>query len=119
MSAMPLISLAAETSQSDVITIYHDFMLDEKTIKNIFLCFSLFFMWGCCVFASMKDPFYDSDLYRGDGGDGSGNWMYKKMEDEEMMARQELWREEAARELEERVGELRQVEEAEKEKELV
>ncbi|KAI5059112.1 hypothetical protein GOP47_0025431 [Adiantum capillus-veneris] len=111
VAAMPLLSLAAEFTQQKVETIYNDWMIDEMTLKNIYLCFSLFFVWGCCVFGSMKDPFYDSDLYRGEGGDGSGHWLYQKEEDEEVKAREEL-----AREIEERVGELRESKEA---KELV
>lgn len=118
VAALPLFSLAAE-QEIQYISVYNSWRMDELTLKNIYLVFSLFFCWGCCVFGSMNEPFYDSDTYRGAGGDGSGNWMYKLEEEEEVEAREELWREELAREIEERVGEIRELEEAEKEKELV
>lgn len=119
MAVLPVLSPAEAGSHYELTTFYNDWTLDEKTLKNIYLCFSLFFVWGCCVYGSMKDPFYDSDVYRDAGGDGSGNWLYKLEEEEEVQAREELWREELAREMEERVEELRELEEGEKEKELV
>jgi len=27
----------------------------------------------------IQDPYYDSETYRGDGGDGTGNWIYEKV----------------------------------------
>ena len=27
----------------------------------------------------MQDPFYDSEYYRKDGGDGTGHWVYDKV----------------------------------------
>eukprot|EP00250_Pteridium_aquilinum_P022623 c25475_g1_i1 orf=313-858(-) len=119
VAVLPLLSLAAELPHFEVNTVYNDWKMDEMTLKNIYLCFSLFFVWGCCVYGSMKDPFYDSDVYRDAGGDGTGNWLYTLEEEEEVQAREELWREELAREIEERVGELKELEEVEKEKELV
>ncbi|KAH0455944.1 hypothetical protein IEQ34_015976 [Dendrobium chrysotoxum] len=65
-----------------------------------------------------NDPFYDSESYRKDGGDGSAHWLYEKQEDIEEQARAELWREELIEEIEKKVGGLRELEES-KEEELV
>ncbi|KAF3633613.1 Photosynthetic NDH subunit of subcomplex B 4, chloroplastic [Capsicum annuum] len=66
-----------------------------------------------------RDPYYDSEQYRGDGGDGTGHWVYEKQEDIEEAARAELWREELIEEIEQKVGGLRELEEAKKEEQLV
>ncbi|OAY79272.1 Photosynthetic NDH subunit of subcomplex B 4, chloroplastic [Ananas comosus] len=69
---------------------------------------------------SMKqDPFYDGEEYRKDGGDGTVHWVYEKQEDIEEAARAELWREELIEEIEQKVGGLRELEEAGKEEEYV
>lgn len=31
------------------------------------------------MFCVIQDPYYDSETYRGDGGDGTGNWTYEKV----------------------------------------
>lgn len=31
------------------------------------------------LFDIIQDPYYDSETYRGDGGDGTGNWIYEKV----------------------------------------
>ncbi|KAH9295702.1 hypothetical protein KI387_039290, partial [Taxus chinensis] len=94
--------------------------LDEEGTKNVYTFYICFTVWGCCVFGSMKDPFYDGDPYRKDGGDGSQNWMYEKEDEDEVSAREELWREELIQEIEQKVGGLSKVEEAvKKEKEPV
>uniref|UniRef100_A0A0F7GZJ8 Photosynthetic NDH subcomplex B 4 n=1 Tax=Habenaria pantlingiana TaxID=1498489 RepID=A0A0F7GZJ8_9ASPA len=92
--------------------------LNDEEIKNVYTMYVMFTCWGCCFFASMKDPFYDGESYRKDGGDGSVNWIYEKQEDIEEQARAELWREELIEEIEKKVGGLRELEEA-KEEELV
>ena len=66
----------------------------------------------------MKDPFYDSEAYRGQGGDGTVHWYYDRQEDLEASAREELLREELLEEIEQRVGGLRELEEAAKEEQL-
>ncbi|GLJ50281.1 hypothetical protein SUGI_1070820 [Cryptomeria japonica] len=88
--------------------------LDEEATKNVYTFYICFTIWGCCVFGSMKDPFYDGDPYRKDGGDGSQNWMYEKEEQDEASAREELLREELIQEIERKVGGLSKLEEAEK-----
>ena len=35
-----------------------------------------FFIDNCFV---LQDPFYDSEGYRGDGGDGTDHWIYEKV----------------------------------------
>ncbi|KAK3005596.1 hypothetical protein RJ639_016959 [Escallonia herrerae] len=86
----------------------------EDTFYIMFIC------WGCCFFGATKDPYYDSEQYRKDGGDGTGHWVYEKQEDTEESARAELWREELIEEIEQKVGGLRELEEASKrEEELV
>uniref|UniRef100_A0A0F7CYS2 Photosynthetic NDH subcomplex B 4 n=1 Tax=Goodyera fumata TaxID=1390594 RepID=A0A0F7CYS2_9ASPA len=92
--------------------------LNDEEIKNVYTMYIMFTCWGCCFFASMKDPFYDGESYRKDGGDGSVHWLYEKQEDIEEQARAELWREELIEEIEKKVGGLRELEEA-KEEELV
>ncbi|PON36766.1 Photosynthetic NDH subunit of subcomplex B [Parasponia andersonii] len=86
--------------------------LSDNQIKNVYVAYMLFTGWGCLVFGSMKDPYYDSEQYRKDGGDGSGHWVYQKQEDIEETARSELWREELIEEIEQKVGGLRELEEA-------
>ncbi|KAK2965314.1 hypothetical protein RJ640_010639 [Escallonia rubra] len=86
--------------QRDLITHKSVWHLNDETIKN--------------------DPYYDSEQYRKDGGDGTGHWVYEKQEDIEESARAELWREELIEEIEQKVGGLRELEEAGKrEEELV
>ncbi|ERM94539.1 photosynthetic NDH subunit of subcomplex B 4, chloroplastic isoform X1 [Amborella trichopoda] len=90
-------------------TIWH---LSDTAIKNVYAFYIMFTVWGCCVFGSTKDPFYDGEQYRKDGGDGTGHWIYDKQEDMEAEARAELWREELIEEIEQKVGGLRELEEA-------
>ncbi|KAL5544506.1 hypothetical protein UlMin_008290 [Ulmus minor] len=86
--------------------------LSDEAIKNVYIFYIMFTCWGCLFFGSMKDPYYDSELYRKDGGDGTGFWVYEKQEDMEESARAELWREELIEEIEQKVGGLRELEEA-------
>ncbi|OEL35204.1 hypothetical protein BAE44_0003777 [Dichanthelium oligosanthes] len=65
-----------------------------------------------------QDPFYDSDAYRSQGGDGTVHWYYDKQEDLEASAREDLLREELLEEIEQRVGGLRELEEAGREEQL-
>uniref|UniRef100_A0A7N0V3J5 Photosynthetic NDH subcomplex B 4 n=1 Tax=Kalanchoe fedtschenkoi TaxID=63787 RepID=A0A7N0V3J5_KALFE len=95
-------------------TIWH---LNDEQIKNVYTLYIMFTAWGCCYFGSVKDPYYDSDAYRKDGGDGTGHWVYEKQEEIEENARAELWREELIEEIEQKVGGLRELEEAGKKKE--
>ncbi|PWZ20253.1 Photosynthetic NDH subunit of subcomplex B 4, chloroplastic [Zea mays] len=67
---------------------------------------------------SKQDPFYDSETYRSQGGDGTVHWYYDRQEDLEASAREELLREELLEEIEQRVGGLRELEEASKEEQL-
>lgn len=36
-------------------------------------------IWIFFLFDIIQDPYYDSETYRGDGGDGTGNWIYEKV----------------------------------------
>ncbi|KAK3003430.1 hypothetical protein RJ639_018609 [Escallonia herrerae] len=104
--------------QRDLITHKSVWHLNDETIKNVYTFYIMFICWGCCFFGATKDPFYDSEQYRKDGGDGTGHWVYEK--DIEESSRAELWREELIEEIEQKVGGLRELEETGKrEDELV
>ncbi|KAK1407317.1 hypothetical protein QVD17_38931 [Tagetes erecta] len=123
LNALPDLTLMAVLvehveGQRDLITHKSIWHLNDQTIKNIYTLYIMFTVWGCCFFGSTKDPYYDSDQYRKDGGDGTGHWVYEKQEDIEEKARAALWREELIEEIEQKVGGLRELEEA-KEEELV
>ncbi|XP_078174661.1 NDH dependent flow 6 [Carex rostrata] len=85
--------------------------LSDASIKNVYIFYFMFTVWGCCFFASMNDP-YDRDDYRSQGGDGTAHWWYDKQEDIEQANRAELYREELIEEIEQKVGALREIEEA-------
>ncbi|KAG2653972.1 hypothetical protein PVAP13_1NG418400 [Panicum virgatum] len=106
-----------EMSRDYVVTksIWH---LSDATLKSVYTFYAMFTVWGVCFFASMKDPFYDSDAYRSQGGDGTVHWYYDRQEDLEASAREELMREELLEEIELRVGGLRELEEAGREEQL-
>ncbi|CAL4967063.1 unnamed protein product [Urochloa decumbens] len=106
-----------ENSRDYVVTksIWH---LSDAALKSVYTFYAMFTVWGVCFFASMKDPFYDSDAYRSQGGDGTVHWYYDKQEDLEASAREELLREELLEEIEQRVGGLRELEEAGREEQL-
>nr|XP_043606216.1 photosynthetic NDH subunit of subcomplex B 4, chloroplastic isoform X2 [Erigeron canadensis] len=123
MNAIPHLSLMAVLvehmeGQRDLITHKSIWHLTDQQIKNIYTLYIMFTVWGCCFFGATKDPYYDSEYYRKDGGDGTGHWVYEKQEDIEEKARAALWREELIEEIEQKVGGLRELEEA-KEEELV
>ncbi|KAF0935223.1 hypothetical protein E2562_031260 [Oryza meyeriana var. granulata] len=92
--------------------------LSDAALKSVYTFYAMFTVWGICFFASMKDPFYDSEAYRGQGGDGTVHWYYDRQEELEASAREELLREELLEEIEQRVGGLRELEEAAKEEQL-
>ncbi|XP_021891863.1 photosynthetic NDH subunit of subcomplex B 4, chloroplastic [Carica papaya] len=98
--------------QRDIITNKSIWHLSDQAIKNVYTFYIMFTCWGCMFFGSTKDPYYDSEAYRKDGGDGTGHWVYDKQEDIEESARAELWREELIEEIEQKVGGLRELEEA-------
>ncbi|KAJ6888523.1 photosynthetic NDH subunit of subcomplex B 4 [Populus alba x Populus x berolinensis] len=110
----PLMAVMVEhiEGQRDLITHKSIWHLSDRAIKNVYVFYLMFTCWGCLFFGSMKDPYYDSEAYRKDGGDGSGHWVYDKQEDIEESARAELWREELIEEIEQKVGGLRELEEA-------
>ncbi|KAF3496384.1 hypothetical protein DY000_02057418 [Brassica cretica] len=129
---LPLMAVMVQQIEGmrDIITEKHVWHLSDKAIKNVYLFYIMFTCWGCLYFGSAKDPFYDSEEYRGDGGDGTGYWVYETIaaenlkqnifsfgrfglaEDIEEKARAELWREELIEEIEQKVGGLRELEEA-------
>ncbi|KAL2632771.1 hypothetical protein R1flu_004250 [Riccia fluitans] len=93
--------------------------LSEETMKSFDMALAFVFCWGCCVFGSMSDKFYESDLYRGPGGNGTGHWIYDQEAREEAAARDEMWSEDLLKEIEGKSGEGLLAEETEREKELV
>ncbi|CDP12275.1 unnamed protein product [Coffea canephora] len=117
----PLMAVLVEHAegQRDLITHKSIWHLSDQAIKNVYTFYIMFTCWGCCFFGSTKDPYYDSEEYRGDGGDGTGHWVYEKQEDIEERARAQLWREELIEEIEQKVGGLKELEEAGKKEELV
>ncbi|XP_050257769.1 photosynthetic NDH subunit of subcomplex B 4, chloroplastic [Quercus robur] len=117
----PLMAVLVEhmDGQRDLITHKFVWHLSDQAIKNVYAFYTIFTCWGCLFFSAMKDPFYDSEQYRGDGGDGSGNCFYEKQDDIEESSRAELWREELIEEIEQKVGGLRELEEAGKKEELI
>uniref|UniRef100_A0A0E0K560 Uncharacterized protein n=1 Tax=Oryza punctata TaxID=4537 RepID=A0A0E0K560_ORYPU len=91
--------------------------LSDAALKSV--CESSSFHLSYNTFyAFFTDPFYDSEAYRGQGGDGTVHWYYDRQEDLEASAREELLREELLEEIEQRVGGLRELEEAAKEEQL-
>ncbi|KAK4726852.1 hypothetical protein R3W88_031769 [Solanum pinnatisectum] len=117
----PLMAVLVEhmEGQRDLITHKSVWHLSDEAMKNVYTFYIMFTVWGCCFFGSTKDPYYDSEQYRGDGGDGTGHWVYEKQEDIEEEARSALWREELIEEIEQKVGSLRELEEAGKKEQLV
>ncbi|XWS60520.1 hypothetical protein CRYUN_Cryun07bG0042800 [Craigia yunnanensis] len=99
-------------AQREIITNKSIWHLSDEAIKKVYAFYIMFTCWGCLFFGSTKDPYYDSEVYRKDGGDGTGHWVYEKQEDIEESARAELWREELIEEIEQKVGGLRELEEA-------
>uniref|UniRef100_A0A0F7GZJ2 Photosynthetic NDH subcomplex B 4 n=1 Tax=Erodium texanum TaxID=28960 RepID=A0A0F7GZJ2_EROTE len=104
----PLMAVMVEhmEGERDLITIKSIVHLSDQSIKNIYVFYLMFTVWGCMFFGSTKDPYYDSELYRGDGGDGTGFCFYEKQEDMEESARAALYREELIEEIEKKVGEV-------------
>uniref|UniRef100_A0A0E0CRE9 Uncharacterized protein n=1 Tax=Oryza meridionalis TaxID=40149 RepID=A0A0E0CRE9_9ORYZ len=108
-------SVKANASPLDVVTLmvtmveHVDLQRDYVVHKSI---------WHLSDAALKSDPFYDSEAYRGQGGDGTVHWYYDRQEDLEASAREELLREELLEEIEQRVGGLRELEEAAKEEQL-
>ncbi|KAL2340754.1 hypothetical protein Fmac_008694 [Flemingia macrophylla] len=117
----PLMAIIVEQmeGQRDLITEKTVSHLSDQAIKNVYSWYIMFTVWGCLFFGAMKDPFYESETYRGDGGDGTGNWIYEKQESMEAEAREALWREELIEEIEQKVEGLRELEEAGKKEELI
>uniref|UniRef100_A0A0F7CYS1 Photosynthetic NDH subcomplex B 4 n=1 Tax=Erodium trifolium TaxID=337410 RepID=A0A0F7CYS1_9ROSI len=104
----PLMAVLVEhmEGQRDLITTKSIVHLSDHSIKNVYVFYIMFTVWGCMFFGSTKDPYYDSELYRGDGGDGTGFCFYEKQEDIEENARAALFREELMEEIEKTVGEV-------------
>jgi len=121
--ALPILATIVVTQTEGVyndrlfIDTYNDWTMPEKMIKDLYMLISLVFCWGCCVFGSMNDPFYESDEYRKAGGNGTSYWIYNVEEVREEEDREELFRQELAEEMEEETK-LRQLEDADREKEV-
>ncbi|XP_044485020.1 photosynthetic NDH subunit of subcomplex B 4, chloroplastic [Mangifera indica] len=110
----PLMAMLVQHTegQPDFTTIKSVWHLSDQAIKNVYVFYIMFTVWGCMFFSATKDPYYDSEVYRGDGGDGTGHWFYEKQENMEAEARAELWKEELIEEIEQKVGGLQELEEA-------
>ncbi|KNA20332.1 hypothetical protein SOVF_052940 [Spinacia oleracea] len=121
LAEWPLMAVLVEhvEGQRDLITHKSIWHLSDAAIKNVYLFYMMFTCWGCCVFGAAKDPYYDSEQYRGDGGDGTGHWVYEKQEDIEEAGRAALWREELIEEIELKVGSLRELEDSARKEELL
>lgn len=65
--------------QRDLVTHKSIWHLSDESIKSIYAFYIMLTCWGCCFFGSVKDPYYDSEEYRKDGGDGTGHWVYDKV----------------------------------------
>ncbi|XP_078447611.1 NDH dependent flow 6 [Wolffia australiana] len=121
ISDWPIMAVMVEhvAGQRDYLVHKAVWHLSDDTLKYVYTMYMMFTCWGCCFFGSTKDPFYDGETYRKDGGDGTVHWVYEKQEDIEEAARAELWREELIEEIELKVGGLRELEEAGREEQLV
>ncbi|KAM3243725.1 hypothetical protein ACQJBY_055582 [Aegilops geniculata] len=120
LDVVPLMVTMVEhvDNQRDWVVTKSIWHLSDTAIKSFYTFYAMFTVWGVCFFASMKDPFYDSEHYRGQGGDGTVHWYYDRQEDIEATARGDLLREELLEEIEQRVGGLRELEDAGMEGEL-
>ncbi|CAM0944214.1 unnamed protein product [Alopecurus aequalis] len=120
LDVVPLMVTMVEhvDNQRDWVVTKSIWHLSDTAIKSFYTFYAMFTVWGVCFFASMKDPFYDSEYYREQGGDGTVHWYYDRQEDLEATAREELLREELLEEIEQRVGGLRELEEVGRTEEL-
>lgn len=100
----------------EIITKDNDWVLDEGGLKTMYMVFTCLFAWLAVVFASMNDPYYESDEYRDAGGNGTQFWIYERVEEEEEEAREELFREELRREIDDRMSESEESKKEEKDK---
>ncbi|KAA3456949.1 photosynthetic NDH subunit of subcomplex B 4, chloroplastic [Gossypium australe] len=66
-------------AQREIITNKSIWHLSDEAIKKVYAFYIMFTCWGCLFFGSTKDPYYDSEVYRKDGGDGTGHWVYEKV----------------------------------------
>uniref|UniRef100_M8BZ63 Photosynthetic NDH subunit of subcomplex B 4, chloroplastic n=1 Tax=Aegilops tauschii TaxID=37682 RepID=M8BZ63_AEGTA len=89
-----------------------------SVMSETYVVFVHLFVRVDTFYAMFTDPFYDSEHYRGQGGDGTVHWYYDRQEDIEATARGDLLREELLEEIEQRVGGLRELEDAGMEGEL-
>ncbi|XP_047082525.1 photosynthetic NDH subunit of subcomplex B 4, chloroplastic [Lolium rigidum] len=114
LDVVPLMVTMVEhvDNQRDWVVTKSIWHLSDTAIKGFYTFYAMFTVWGICFFGSMKDPFYDSEYYREQGGDGTVHWYYDRQEDLEASAREELLREDLLEEIEKRVGGLRELEEA-------
>lgn len=50
--------------------------ISNEKVQLFYMVFGCVFAYGCLWFGATNDPFYDTDEYRADGGDGTQNWFY-------------------------------------------
>eukprot|EP00475_Leptophrys_vorax_P026165 TRINITY_DN3675_c0_g1_i1.p1 TRINITY_DN3675_c0_g1~~TRINITY_DN3675_c0_g1_i1.p1 ORF type:complete len:193 (+),score=3.66 TRINITY_DN3675_c0_g1_i1:132-710(+) len=106
VAALPLVLAFVEAElphAMETVTTLSDFHISEGGFKAFYMIFSCVFCWGALVFGSMNDDYYESDEYRNAGGNGTQFWIYQRAEEEEEAAREELWRDELRKEIEEKV----------------
>ncbi|MBA0638257.1 hypothetical protein Golax_019682, partial [Gossypium laxum] len=78
-------------AQREIITNKSIWHLSDEAIKKVCKCFSInsFIHSNWSMIYVLKlydemlknfplDPYYDSEVYRKDGGDGTGHWVYEK-----------------------------------------
>jgi len=66
--------------------------ITDDGLKMMYIYISIGFTFGCCWAGSLSDPFYDTEEYRGDGGDGTQHWFYRKAEEDEVQRRQDMYK---------------------------
>lgn len=70
--------------------------LTDDGLKMMYIYICIGFTLGCCWAGSLSDPFYDTEEYRGDGGDGTQHWFYRKAEEDAVQRRQDMYQRQLA-----------------------
>eukprot|EP00238_Polyblepharides_amylifera_P010939 CAMPEP_0196588860 /NCGR_PEP_ID=MMETSP1081-20130531/61940_1 /TAXON_ID=36882 /ORGANISM="Pyramimonas amylifera, Strain CCMP720" /LENGTH=228 /DNA_ID=CAMNT_0041911489 /DNA_START=97 /DNA_END=783 /DNA_ORIENTATION=+ len=65
--------------------------MSDDSVKLFYMSLGTAFVFGCCYFGSSTDPFYDSEDYRGDGGDGTQHWFYNVYAEKERTGREKIY----------------------------
>lgn len=65
--------------------------ISDDKVKLLYMTLGVGFVYGCCYYGSSSDPFYDTDEYRVDGGDGTAHWFYNADSKGEETSREKLY----------------------------